>query len=347
MNGLEQTLVSVVIVVVDSNLMFFENCVNSVLEQSHTHIECLVVDNCYEKQLSMPNDNRIKRIVNRQRSWYCRNNNLAVSSALGNYVLLLNTDAILDRRCIAELIAALEARPHVGSATPKLYRLGDDGTKSSKRIIDTAGLYWTQDQRHHDRGSGQEDNAQYSNLEYVFGASGAAAFYRKSAIDAVKLGDQYLDEDFVHGREDADIAWRLQLNGWECLFVPSAIGYHKRTIRPNSRKTLSPWLNCQQVRNRFLLRINNMTLSVFLRFFPFILMRDLLVVIYAFLFERESISAFHYLWGQRERLLSKREKIMGMTCVRSRDIAFWFRHASVGVNSHKDASVVRRKFLDL
>jgi len=36
-----------------------------------------------------------------------------------------------------------------------------------------------------------------------------------------------LDEDFFFSLEDVDLAWRAQLAGWQCVFAPKAIVYHK------------------------------------------------------------------------------------------------------------------------
>ncbi|HRU94658.1 MAG TPA: glycosyltransferase family 2 protein, partial [Anaerolineae bacterium] len=35
------------------------------------------------------------------------------------------------------------------------------------------------------------------------------------------------DDDFFFSLEDVDLAWRAQLAGWRCLYLPSAVVYHK------------------------------------------------------------------------------------------------------------------------
>jgi GT2 family glycosyltransferase len=69
----------------------------------------------------------------------------------------------------------------------------------------------------------QKDVGQFDEEEYVFSACGGGAAYRRSMLDRIGL----LDEDFYFSCEDLDLAWRAQLAGWKCVYVPNAIVYHK------------------------------------------------------------------------------------------------------------------------
>ena len=68
---------------------------------------------------------------------------------------------------------------------------------------------------------------QYQQAELVFGATGAAALYRRAMLDDVRVAREYFDEDFFAYREDADLAWRAQLLGWRCLYVPAGPRAHR------------------------------------------------------------------------------------------------------------------------
>ena len=74
--------------------------------------------------------------------------------------------------------------------------------------------------RHLDRGSQEVDNGHYLNFEYVFGATAAAALYRRQMIDDISIDNEFFDPDFFVYREDADVAWRAQLMGWRCIYTP-------------------------------------------------------------------------------------------------------------------------------
>ena len=85
-------------------------------------------------------------------------------------------------------------------------------------------------QRHFDRGAGEVDRGQYDTPGVVFGVSGAAGCYRRAMLDDVAIAGEVFDEDFFAYREDADLAWRAQLLGWDALYVPGGHG-HARPAR--------------------------------------------------------------------------------------------------------------------
>ena len=60
----------------------------------------------------------------------------------------------------------------------------------------------------------------YARTQYIFGACGAAAMYRKAMLDRVG----FFDPEFFLIYEDVDLSFRAQLCGYLCLYVPSAIG---------------------------------------------------------------------------------------------------------------------------
>src|SRR5439155_16165933 len=135
------------------------------------------------------------------------------------YVLVLNPDTVLRPNFIEELIHALDARPDAASASGKLLRM--DST-----TIDSTGIVMLRSQRHLDRGADEPDIGQFDKPEDIFGASGAAAMYRRPALEDARIDDEYFDEDFFAYREDADLAWRLRLLGWNSIYVPSAVALH-------------------------------------------------------------------------------------------------------------------------
>ena len=78
-------------------------------------------------------------------------------------------------------------------------------------------------------------------------------------IDDIAVDGEFFDSDFFVYREDADVAWRAQLMGWRCIYTPHARGYHVRKVLPGNRRALPPVINMHSVKNRFLMRMKNMT----------------------------------------------------------------------------------------
>src|SRR5438046_1521359 len=215
---------------------------------------------------------------------FCKAHNELARRFPSEYVLFLNPDTVLKPAFIEELVAALDARPDAASACGKLIRL--DGM-----TLDSTGIVMLGEQRHLDRGAGEPDLGQYDKPDDIFGPSGAAALYRRKALDDTAIDGQYFDEDFFAYREDADLAWRCRLLGWNAIYVPGAVALHRRRVTPERRRELPKLINYHSVKNRFLLRLNNMSLHLYRRCFWKITARDSAVVGYVFLPELSSIPA--------------------------------------------------------
>ena len=98
--------------------------------------------------------------------------------------------------------------------------------------------------RHLDRGSQEVDNGHYLKNEYVFGATAAAALYRREMIDDISIDGEFFDPDFFVYREDADVAWRAQLLGWRCIYTPHAAAIMCATCCPGTAARCRPRSTC-------------------------------------------------------------------------------------------------------
>jgi GT2 family glycosyltransferase len=248
---------------------------------------------------------------------FAKAHNDLIRSFSARYILVLNPDAVLRPDFLSEMIHALEARPDAASATGKLLRL--DGM-----TIDSTGITMSRNQRHLDRGAGQPDLGQFDRPEDVFGPSGAAALYRSEVLQDAAFEGQFFDEDFFAYREDADLAWRCRLMGWKSIYVPSAVALHGRRVTPERRAKLPAIINYHSVKNRFLLRLNNMTGSLYRRDFWPITVRDAAVVGYVFVREWTSLGALFYVLRHLPRLLKKRRLIQAKRRVAEPELEAWF-----------------------
>jgi GT2 family glycosyltransferase len=248
---------------------------------------------------------------------FCRAHNELVRRFPSDYVLFLNPDTILRPAFAERLVCALDARPDAASATGKLMRMDE-------KTLDSTGIIMLREQRHLDRGADQPDTGQFDKSEDVFGPSGAAALYRRKALDDAAIDGQYFDEDFFAYREDADLAWRCRLLGWNSIYVPTAVALHRRRVTPDRRRSVSKEINYHSVKNRFLLRINNMTASLYLRDFSRITVRDAAVLGYVLLRERSSIPALFYLLRHWRKLMRKRRTIQSRRRIDPSEMEKWF-----------------------
>jgi GT2 family glycosyltransferase len=268
---------------------------------------------------------------------FCAAHNRIILSADLEYILVLNADAFLEPLFLEILIRDMDKDSSAGSATGKLLRGRPEasdpaGQSTDSKVLDSTGIYMTPNQRHFDRGSGEIDAGQYERLEYVFGASGAAALYRQAMLEDIRNGDEYFDESFFAYREDVDLAWRAQWMGWHCLYVPEAKAYHARRVLPERRSALPDAINMHSFKNRFLLRIKNMDLGTYARFFVPITLRDAAAVVYVLAREWPSLPGIPLLFRAFPHAWAWRKSIRAHRRVSAREIRSWFSNNPMAKN---------------
>jgi GT2 family glycosyltransferase len=332
-------LVSVTLVTYNSG-RFIKRCLESVLEQKYAHLEVIVIDNASTDgtvDLLEQFQDTCRIHHNTENTGFAAAQNQAIALSSGEWVLALNPDMLLLPDFIQELVVAGHLDQKIGTVCGKLLTIQATFDLPEKQLIDSTGIYFTPMLRHLDRGSQQVDNGHYLNFEYVFGATAAAALYRREMIDDISIQGEFFDPDFFVYREDADVAWRAQLLGWRCIYTPVARGYHVRKVLPGNRHALPPEINMHSVKNRFLMRIKNMTPDLYRRNWLSITGRDLVVIGACLVREHTSLQAFAYLFRNWRRVLAKRREIMKRRRVKDDYIASWFSFEPVSRPAPKPA----------
>ncbi len=167
--------------------------------------------------------------------------NQAIRLSSGDWVLTLNPDVLLLPNFIEALVEAGQFDPRIGTVCGKLLTMSAHFEIPERPVVDSTGIYFNPMLRHLDRGSQEVDNGHYLQYEYVFGATAAAALYRRAMIDDIALDGEFFDSDFFVYREDADVAWRAQLDGMEvhvcalCARVSRAQGASREPARAAGR----------------------------------------------------------------------------------------------------------------
>jgi GT2 family glycosyltransferase len=300
--------VSIVVVARDS-ARDLPACRGAARAQAGVATELLVVDNASTDASSQVAERQGARVIAlSENTGFAGGANAGIARSQGRYVLTLNPDCRLEPDFCARLAGRLD-RPDasdVGSASGRLLRAQGEGLAATDRL-DSTGIYFTACGRHLDRDSGAPAAEARTRSEEIAGVTGAAGFYRREALDSVRISSGWFDEDFFLYREDADLALRLRAAGWRCLYVADAVAYHRRTVLPGRRRRAGALANYHSVKNRFLLRWNNQPVPEF-RILPTFL-RDVLVVGACLTTERESLPALGYVWRNRRRLRAKRAEI--------------------------------------
>ncbi len=318
-----------VTIVTCNSAQYIRRCLEAVFQQEGVSLETVVVDNASTDgtgEILREFAPRIRIVWNHRNAGFAQAQNQAVRSSASDWVLTLNPDALLLPGFIRTLVDAGEAHPGAGTVCGKLLSIGPGFQPLSVRRIDSTGIFFTPAMRHFDRGWHQPDSPYFESMEYVFGASAAAALYRRAMIDDIAVDGHFFDPDFFAYREDADVAWRALLLGWSCIYTPAAAAYHVRTMVPGHRRSVPAVINMHSVKNRFLMRIKNATGDLYRRYWLPMTARDLLVAAGSLLAEPSSLPAFWHLARCLPRALRQRRAIMSRRRLSDAEMAQWFSY---------------------
>lgn len=313
-------------------------CLDALAGQTTTPREVVVLDNASSDdsaQLVVSHPLPVQFIQSDLNLGFTAGHNRAIAKTSGEWVLVLNPDVVLAPDFLNQCLAATKDRESVGAVAGKLLRMpsslpgdfsaGFPDDLWQGGVIDSTGILVTPQCRHLDRGAAEPDRGQYEQSEYVFGVSGAAAFYRRTMLDRTAVAGEFFDEDFFSFREDADLSWRSQLMGWDTIYWPRARAFHRRSVTPRRRRQLDPSINRHSVKNRFLLRMKNQTAGHALRYLVPTLFRDVLVLGALLTVEWSSLPAIPWLWKNRRHVFSKRRDIMSRRARPEAEVNRWFR----------------------
>ena len=144
--------------------------------------------------------------------------NRGIEAGDGEYVALLNNDIELSANWMDQLVGELDGDAALGFVTGKILRFAErDVIEQAGHDFYTCGLFAP-------RGLDQRDRGQYDDPAPTAIVSGAAAMYRRAAVD--RAGG--FDEDYFLYCEDADLCLRMLLAGFRGLYVPAPEAYHVR-----------------------------------------------------------------------------------------------------------------------
>ena len=198
-----------------------EDCIDSLLRQTYMPHEILVVDNAScdgsLEILRRKYSGKIRIIENSKNLGFSGGVNQGIRASKGAYVALLNADARAEPDWVAELVRGFAASEKIGMVTSKIYLFGRG------KVLDNTGNNIYRDACAKPRGRLEEDRGQYDAQPFVGYPSGCAAMYRRQMLDEIGLLDERM---FAYG-EDMDLALRGRLAGYECVFIPKAIAYHR------------------------------------------------------------------------------------------------------------------------
>lgn len=221
-------------------------------------LETVIVDNGSEdgSLLKFKKLKNIKIISNRSNLGFAGGNNRGIEYALNrgaDYVAIVNNDVTLEKNSLNELVKIAQKYPKLGAISPKIYfEKGFEFHKSRYKdsekgnviwyaggVLDWNNIYGSA------RGVDEVDVEQFNKTEETDFATGACMFLSKEALK--KVG--FFDSRYFMYYEDTDLSNRLKKHGFNVIYNPKAIVWHKVAQSSGIGSELSDYFT---TRNRML-----------------------------------------------------------------------------------------------
>lgn len=183
---------------------------------------------------------KVQVIANKENVGFSRANNQGIRISKGRYVLLLNSDTILEKDALQKMIAFMDKHPKVGAGGGKLVLPDGSLDKACRRGFPTpsASFYYAFgfSKMFPDKPRFNQYQLGYLSPDETYPVDclvGAFMMVRREAIDQVGL----LDEEFFMYGEDIDWCYRIKQAGWEIYYYPEA----KITHYKGASSRRKPW----------------------------------------------------------------------------------------------------------
>jgi GT2 family glycosyltransferase len=166
--------------------------------------------------------------------------NRGIAATDSPYVYLLNSDAELRDRALAEIVAFMEAHPRCGMAGSKVLNPDESVQESCGEFDSWIGAYlrssaWGEWPPLRRFGNGARLRAwDYQGERRVDLVIGAAMALRRRMLKEIGA----FDERFFLYHEEVDLAKRAAAAGWETWFVPSSVAVHEGMGSAQSRSVV-------------------------------------------------------------------------------------------------------------
>lgn len=303
----------VVSIVTWNNAQTIYNCLVSVLNQSFSDWQLIIVDNDSKDEtcsiIESFSDSRIRLIKLKQNTGFCGGHNYSIQDSESEFVLLVNPDIIMRPEYIKNALEVMIKNKEIGTVCGLLLQNDAD----SESFIDSAGMEMKRSRIMQLRFHGESiNNVILKGEEEVFGADGALPLYRRTMINDVLVNGQFFDEMFFAHKEDWDVSWRSSLFGWKTYFSPSCIAIHPRSFKPKSLKTrgmMPKEVKLHAVKNQLLLLLKNESAIGFLKNCLFIVPRQIIIFVYILFFEFSSLKAYVFVVRNIGEILKARNYI--------------------------------------
>lgn len=227
---------------------YLQGAVDSLKRQTRQDFELFVVDNASSdtsmETLDVSDLQAVHLMPEAENHGFAKGNNIAAKRAKGEWLVMLNPDAVADESWLEKIADGIERHPTVKMFASAQYSLDEPG------IMDGAGdcyhvfgIPW--------RGGYGRPVSEMPDEGTCFSPCGASAvFHLQTYLDAGGF-----DEAFFCYCEDVDLGFRLRLQGETCVFLPHAMIHHAGSALSSQ---VGDFAVRYGTRNRFWVFVKNM-----------------------------------------------------------------------------------------
>jgi len=206
----ERPLVTVIIVNYNGKKQL-EECLSSLMKNSYSNFEVILVDN-NSKDDSIEFVKNIYPnviIIKLEKNYgFAYPNNIGAKNAKGELLLFLNNDTTHEPDFISELVKEISKDPKIAMCQSLLLKPNGE-IDSSGDFIDSIGICYSSKDK-------------IEKIRNVLSAKGASMMIRKDIFEKL----ENFDEKFFASFEDVDLGWRTWILGYKVVVVPKSVVYH-------------------------------------------------------------------------------------------------------------------------
>ena len=240
-------LVSVIIVTFNREKEVL-SCLESVLKNDYPNKEIILVDNASSDQTVAKVKKQfpsVKIVISKTNRGNSGGKNLGQPEAKGEFICFLDSDTVVDKKFLSEMVSSASIDPKIGLVCPKMYyfpgyeksssayferkRESSSASFDKKNIIWYAGasinLFTSQAKN---RGCNEKDLGQYDKImETDFAPTAYLA--TKEVVNKLKSHD----ETFFMAYNDSDYGYRVKEAGFKVIYCPTAKLWHRLGVEEN------------------------------------------------------------------------------------------------------------------
>lgn len=215
---MKEPLVSVIILNYNG-LNDIEECFNSLYKLNYKKIEFILVDNNSQDgsvEFVKKKYKRVKIVDLDKNYGFAQGNNIGVKYSNGEYVVLLNQDTVVDENWLSELVKVAQKSENYGIVGGKILYYDD------KKSVNFGGSYFDKYGNLMNIRSPNRINKSPTEMK-AFYISGASLLFKKHIVKNIGL----FDPIYFMYYEDVDFCWRTWIFGYDVMYTPKSIIFHK------------------------------------------------------------------------------------------------------------------------